>query len=65
MLRMKPVRSSRRIAQTANWQVNDEMTRITVRTNANHGSAWRLKCSAMAGSWVGGGHVAAVARTLK
>ena len=51
MFRMKPVRSSRRIAQTPNWQVNDEMTRITVRINANHGSAWRLNVLGQAGSW--------------
>ena len=45
MFRMNPVRSPRRIAQTANWQVNELMIRITVRPAANHGSAWRLKCS--------------------
>ena len=67
MFRTNPVRSPRRIAQTANWQVNELRIRITVsRADERHGSAWRLECSVSAGrSGSIGGQAGAAARTLK
>ncbi len=72
MARDRPLRSPRRIAQTPSWQVNELITRTIVRTSANHGSAWRLNCSASSGVITGievgeaaGGQTGEVFRTLK
>jgi hypothetical protein len=66
MFRTSPVRSSRRIAQTANWQVNELRMRTSVRPNAKNGSAWRLYASVSAGSpGTIGGQTGAAARTVK
>ena len=68
MLRRKPRWSSRRIAHTANWQVNDESTRMIVAGRIRRSPA-RQRERVEHVLELRGGHVDAVAselaRTLK
>ena len=60
--RMNAVRSSRRIPQTANWQVTELRIRMIVAGRTS-GNAETAKASPVSG--LSGGHCAAFARRLK
>ena len=61
MFRMNPVRSPRRIAQTANWQVNELMIRRIVAADERQDR----EANGSPVSGLTGGHCGAFARALK